>query len=60
MWRLAFLAFNLWSAKKGFDLFKENTELKQKVSDTEATVRTLARQVPGTTEEEPQEPSLAA
>lgn len=46
MLRLAFLALNIWSTKKGFDLFKENTELKQKLKDSEATVRTLARQVP--------------
>jgi len=45
MWRLAFWALNAWSAKKGFDLLKENVELKQKNDDLGATVRTLASQV---------------
>lgn len=45
MFRIAFWALNLWSVKKGFDLLKENTELKQKTKDNEATIRTLAREV---------------
>ena len=46
MWRLAFWALNAWSAKKGFDLLKENIELKQKNNELGTTVRTLASQVP--------------
>lgn len=41
MLRVAFWAFNIWSAKKGLDLLKENTELKSKASDDKATIRTL-------------------
>lgn len=43
MWRLAFWALNIYGAKKTLDLMKENTELKQKTGDYQATIRTLAK-----------------
>ena len=46
MLRIAFWAFNIWSVKKGFDLLKENVELKQQVSDSGAAIRALTSLVP--------------
>ena len=43
MLRLAFWAFSIWSTKKTFDLMKENVELKKMQQDSEATIRTLAK-----------------
>ena len=55
--RLGWYAFNIWAAKKSFDLMKENHELKQKSSDDQATIRTLARQVPPDVDDLPETPS---
>ena len=43
--RLAWWGLNIYGVKKTFDLIKENTILKQKSNDDQATIRTLARQV---------------
>ena len=44
--RLAWWGANIYFAKKSIDTMKENIQLKKTLNDTEATVRTLARQVP--------------
>jgi len=46
LFRLAWWGLNIYGVKKTFDLAKENLQLKQKSEDDQATIRTLARQVP--------------
>lgn len=45
MFQILFWGLNIWGVKKTLDLMKENTQLKQKSSDDEATIRTLGRSV---------------
>lgn len=45
MIKLVWLAFNIWSIKKTFDLMQENAALKQENDCKNITIRTLARQV---------------